>query len=1070
MLVGLLKKRALRRASFALTSSLLTTTALAGDLIVTGAQTTPVVTSNANGGGPGNVTVQSGGSITVTTGAAVTVDSSNTMSNSGTVQSNAEQNAVGVQVSTTNASGQARDITGAVTNAGTITLSGPSSSSTVATSSVYNTGILISGLGTFHGNVTQSAGSVLTVGGYTSTGILASAALDGTISNSGRITVSGSNSFGIQTTGTLSGNLINAGTVEATGLSGIGIYSGGSVGGSIINQGSITTGSLSTTSSSGSTTAAVNGGVGLWVANNANGILLEGNGVTKALESSTTIPAGTPADSSITTNGGADALVISAGGAGGIHNLTVGTLAGDSSNSSLLIRGNVTSTGVANGASARAISIIGSSLNGIDYTTTFTGALRNLGGDISATTIDGQATAIQIGKLTRIPLFTNTGDILARAVDSSENADGTYGSGGGNAYGLVIDAGGQLLSVTNSGNITAESHGGSQSAYGIIDNSGTLTNVVNTGSIIATVKGSGAAVGLDLSHATQAVTITNSNVITGTISTGAGDDTLISTGGALTGAISMGDGNDRISLANTTTLGAIDLGAGSNVVTIANSNITGGITTTGTASVQMTGTALTIPAGSQVAVNSLSITSSSSIHFYVNASGTVNGIAAGSVTLGNDTALSVSVLGTVHDKLAIDLIEAQSLIMNRDLSSFQPSSSVMYTRQLAFSSTDPNTLQLVVTRRNAGQLHLSANLGAVYEGIIDALDTDEELTNKLGGFTQQSDLEHALNAMLPDTGAGTRLALLGADNASQSLIRRRLDGQPRNRDEPFGRYRSSYWAQTFGTYGSQAAVNEFPGFHVTTLGIAGGMDAELDNGIMGGFSVSQVRSSVDEGQSANRDININTTALDFYGRANLEPIYVQGMLGAAYDGFHGKRKIQIDTISRTSAADWSGNHVHASLDVGSVLELGEYTQFSIYGRGAYARLYQQGYNESGGTALDLSYVSRTTTSVRGGGGMIASYVPEDTIETWVGDLRMGLTIHGDYAHEFNIDPQTVRARFAASTSYFTVQAPALADYTVSGGAGFSLGRRFSTLSLDYDAESTGKYLSHAMTLTFRQRF
>lgn len=1062
MLVGLLKKRALRRAGFALTSSLLSTTALAGDLVVTGAQTSAVVTSNANNG-PGNVTVQSGGSITVTTGAAVTVDSSNSVSNSGTLQSNAEQNAIGVQVSTTNA-GVARDITGGVTNAGTITLPGPSSSSSVATSSVYNTGILISGLGTFHGNVTQSAGSVLTVGGYTSTGILASAAVDGTISNSGRITVGGSNSFGIQTTGALSGNLINAGTVEATGTSGIGIYSGGAVGGAVINQGSITTGSAST-----STAAAVSGGVGLWVANNANGILLEGNGVTKALESGTTIPTGTPADSSITTNG-ADALVISAGGAAGTHALTIGTLAGDSSNSSLLIRGNVTSAGPTSGLSARAISIIGSTLGGVDYTATFTGAFRNLGGDIAATTIDGQATAIQIGKLTNIPLLTNTGDILARAVDSSENSDGTSGTGGGNAYGLVIDTGGKLLSVTNSGNITAESHGASQGAYGIVDNSGTLTSVVNTGSIIATVKGSGPAVGLDLSHATQAVSITNSNVITGTISTGTGDDTLTSTGGSLTGAISMSDGNDRVSLTNTTTLGAIDLGAGSNTVSIANSNVTGGITTTGTAAVQMTGTALTIPAGSQVAVNSLSITSGSSIHFYVNAAGTVNGIAAGSVILGNDTTLSVSVLGTVHDKLAIDLIEAGSLTMNRDLSNFQPSSSVMYTRQLAFSATDPNTLQLVVTRRNAGQLHLSSNLGAVYEGLIDALDSDEELTDKLGGFTQQSDLEHALNAMLPDTGAGTRLAILGADNASQSLIRRRLDGQPRNLDEPFGRFRSSYWAQTFGSYGSQSAVGEFPGFHVTTFGIAGGMDTELDNGIMGGFSVSQTRSSVDEGQSANRDIDINTTALDFYGRANLEPIYVQGVLGAAYDGFHGKRTIQIDTISRTSAADWSGNHVHASVDVGSVLELGEYTQFSIYGRGAYARLYQQGYNESGGTAVDLSYVSRATTSVRGGGGMIASYLPEDTIETFLGDLRMGLTIHGDYAHEFSVDPQTVRARFTASTNYFTVQAPALADYTVSGGAGFSLGRRFTTLSLDYDAESTGKYLSHAMTITFRQRF
>ena len=842
MLVRLVKKRALRRASFVLTSSLLSTTALAGDLVVTGAQTTPVVTSNANGNGAGNVTVQSGGGITVTTGAAVTIDSNNTVSNSGTLQSNAEQNAVGISISTTNAGGQARDLIGAATNAGTINLPGPGSTSSVVSSPVFNTGILVAGLGTFHGNITQAAGSVMTVGGYSSTGILASGAVDGTISNSGRITLSGSNSYGIQTLATLSGNLVNAGALEVTGLSGIGLYAGGGVGGAVINQGSITTGSAAVTASSGSASAAIAGGVGLWVANNANGILLEGNGVTKALESSSTIPAGTPADSSIVTNGGADALFVGSGGAAGAHTLTIGALAGDSSNSSLLIRGNVTSTAVISGAAARAINITGTTVNGVDYTTVFTGAFRNSGGDISATTIDASATAIQIGKLTRIPLFVNTGDILARAVDSSEDATtGVAGAGGGNAYGLLIDAGSQLSGATNTGHITAESHGGSQSAYGIADNSGTLTNFVNDGSIIATVKGSGLAVALDLSHATQAVAVTNSNVITGSVLLGAGDDSLTSTGGMLTGSISTGDGNDRVSITNTTTLGAIDLGAGANVVTFVGSNVTGGITTTGTAAVHLTGSTLTIPAGSQVAVNSLDATAGSALHFYVNATGTVNGINAGSVTLANDTALSISVLGTVHDKLAIDLIAAQSLTMNRDLSGVQPSSTLMYTRQIKFSDTNPNTLQLLITRRNAGQLHLGVNLGAVYEGVISALDTDTELSDKLGGFTQQSDLEHALTTMLPDTGAATRLALLGADNMSQSIIRRRLDGQLRNRDEPLGRYRPSYWAQAFGTYGSQSAVNEFPGFHVATGGIAGGLDDELDNGIMGGFSISQAR-------------------------------------------------------------------------------------------------------------------------------------------------------------------------------------------------------------------------------------
>src|SRR5690348_16011777 len=102
-------RRGARRVGVAFVGSLLSTTALASDLVISGAQTTPVATSNANAG-PGNITIQSSGSLTVTAPAGVTLDSNNNVTNAGTITNNQETNAAGILVSTSTASGTARDL------------------------------------------------------------------------------------------------------------------------------------------------------------------------------------------------------------------------------------------------------------------------------------------------------------------------------------------------------------------------------------------------------------------------------------------------------------------------------------------------------------------------------------------------------------------------------------------------------------------------------------------------------------------------------------------------------------------------------------------------------------------------------------------------------------------------------------------------------------------------------------------------------------------------------------------------------------------------------------------------
>src|SRR5690349_18080550 len=63
------------------------------------AVTTPVLTSTANGGNADNVTITSSGSVKPTSGTAVTQNTSNSVTNQGTIQVSNSNGAIGIRSS-----------------------------------------------------------------------------------------------------------------------------------------------------------------------------------------------------------------------------------------------------------------------------------------------------------------------------------------------------------------------------------------------------------------------------------------------------------------------------------------------------------------------------------------------------------------------------------------------------------------------------------------------------------------------------------------------------------------------------------------------------------------------------------------------------------------------------------------------------------------------------------------------------------------------------------------------------------------------------------------------------------
>ncbi len=1055
--------------SLAVAGSLAATAVQAGDAVISTAQTSPAATSRADGSAPGNLTLAPEGSIKVGSGPAVTIDSSNTFTNNGTIEVTAENRALGVLVNTNGG------ITGNLVDNGAVTLPGPAQSSALWPEYVMGTGIEVSGTGAFNGSITRGAASALTVGGNGSTGIAILSTMNGSLLNDGAVKLARQDTYGVKATGAISGNINNGGRIEATGQDGIGIYTGGGVGGSLIHRGTINTGAIATTQGD-TAVPAVRGGRAIWVAGNVNGIHLEGNGVTKDLEATTAIADGTPGDSEISVRGAGEGLFVGQGGPSGNQNITVGRLAGNANNASIVSRGNIAvETATKATAPVRAVNITGAQVGGTTYRTTLDGGFRNEGGDITSNSRDFTGQGIRIGDYATVPTLFNSGLILGRGVDSGENADtGTSGSGGGDAYGIIIEANGRLPEIVNSGKIQGDSHGVVYSGYGIVDYSGTLTSLQNDGQIIAARKGTGAAVALDVSRNTTGVTVRNSGSFAGSLLFGSGADALNSTGGILLGNVSMGAGNDNVSLTGTTLTGTLDLGDGAHNVTLTNSTLEGGLVLgTGTADLHVSGSTLTVPTTSGVTFTNGRITGGSTINFNIDAlNETVGALkAGGNLIVDNGTILNTTITGAVVDQFTVNLMEAQSLTLGSDLAGLQPGSTVMYKREIRLADDNRNILQYRITRKTATELGLSPLLGSIYDSSVAGLGQDTDFAGVMAAFTDQSKFEAALAEMVPDTSDAARRVALTSRRLSQGAIQRRMGGFLTNKTDPLGRFRSGFWLQNVTSFGSGDAQGAAPGYDVFSLGLAAGVDAIMGDESIIGMSISQTFGNAQEKNRGTEAVKLSTTSFDFYGRSNFDFAYVQGTLGYSFNSYSDGRTVAFETIERQTDGKSPGYQWSGVVDVGTATNVGN-TVLTAYLRGAYHNIFRHSYEENGGgPAVDLRYDSRSFTSIRAGAGATAEHrVQFNTANT------LALQARVDYAHEFDRDPTTVRARFVAGDilsgngTPFALQGATPASNIMSGGVGASWERRLSTLSLDYDAEKAGGYLGHTISLTYRQRF
>ena len=958
------------------------THALADDLSISTSTTTAVSTATAANGTPGNITISSSGSVGIAaTGAAVTLNSNNFVLNSGTISNPFATGATGVQISGGN--------TGSFTNKGAINIIGAGSPAT----STGQFGVLLSGTGAFTGDIVAATGSTITITGVSANAISVQSELNGNLTQAGTITASGSLDNGIITSALIDGAFINTGTITTARGTGTAVTLspaspvaiGASVGGGFLNAGP--------TNSADTTVAAT-----------------------------------------ISTVGTAPSMIVAPSIGLDAADLTLGVVSDTNAPGySILNRGKIISTGDRPGVSTIAVQIGNPIDDASGKLTVLSGGVYN-GGIISAVATSdaanvvsnsSNATAFVIGNLTTVPLLTNSS-----SGNISATANGTVA---GNTIALLIQTGGSLATLNNSGTIASSANAtvttiSTLTSYAIQDMTGTLTHITNSGTIAATVTtldaGGQKAIAADLSKATSATIFTNTGTVTGDILFGSaignqlgivGANASVSGqvqafgAGTVNIAVSSGGGGGILKTSNVARAGTFTVGAGGTV------NLGVG---TATPVVAATG-AVSFDATSHILLTPISLLPSNSAITLIH----------------SDTSLSFGNFAATTANIQVPFLFTGSL------------------------SADAKNLILSLTRKTAIQLGLTGNAAAIYEPALDASLHDSVLGGALSSLGSAADVQSAVEQMLPVTSGAALAALETLTDSNTDAV------GARQRDlllAPSPAAGFGVWAQ--GLYGLFHGSDQDSYAGHGSGGVVGFDFNQAGQGHFG-LALTVYDALLHEKSPLIANTDARSYVISPYLGFRIQNFIFDAQVNAGESSNLTTRTVNIGSITRTAAGKPNEMFASGGLSGGYDWNLGIIQlmpQISLNG----IALYDHAYTESGGgEGVDLNVNSHHQSSVRSFVGVTAGNAYT------AGGARLVPQISAGWSQELVGGAPMVNAGFASvPQSTFEVSGLEAARSRLIAGAGFDFVEANWSIGLNYSATMSSSSLSQMAGLTMSARF
>jgi uncharacterized protein with beta-barrel porin domain len=573
------------------------------------------------------------------------------------------------------------------------------------------------------------------------------------------------------------------------------------------------------------------------------------------------------------------------------------------------------------------------------------------------------------------------------------------------------------------------------------------------------------AVAIDLSAATAAETITQTQAPDITTTTTSGTTTTTTTvaaaAPAITGEIRFGAGNDTLNVQAGTVTGAMSFGAGSNTLTINGTTtvptggttvpvttVTGAITDTGgTLTVNLNRGLLSVSNADTIAATSVNVGAASTLLISADP---LNNKNTDFITTGASTIAAGATFGLTLASLQTNLTQSYTIIEGGQ---GKISASTFGAGQLAnapflFAATttyqqgatpaDSDKIILTVSRKSAQELGFNAAESSAYNEVFNALLQDSDIQKAVLAQSTKSGLISVYDQMLPDQGQGVFDTLDQATQSIASLTAQQPDAGTRVAG-------SSLWLQEVNERVKRGS-GETLGSQSQMFGLVGGYERMGAGGGALGVTFSYMNIQDRDSASAVGEHTVASLleAGGYYRRA-LGGFRFSARGAGGYAFFHEDRQLVYTGVQRRALSNWGAFFADAHVGGAYEWHVGRfYARPEISADYLYLR--ENGHTETGGgDGFDLAIDSRS--SHRLSGEAILTLGTQFGRDTW---LRPEL--RGGYRRIFSGDLGDTTARFTSSSTPFTLDgAPDKGGWFT---VGFSLkgGTNLSYLALEGDAD------------------
>jgi hypothetical protein len=1011
----------------------------------------------------GDITITSTGSVAPATSSssgtvAITINSSNNVDNEGTIS-------------------VTETTTGTGTNQGIA--NGPFANGS------DRFAIQVIGAGPFTGNITNGSGATITVIGENSAGISVLTGLNGFIDDAGAINVTGGNanttdvSYGIfsATGATITGNVSVTGTVTVTGQNATGVALNGDVGGSVSIGGAISaTGFRSTTVPADPTVLAnltsdqlLAGGPALSVGGNVGG----GLSIDAATAASGNIAATT--GGSLAVFGPAPALLV-----GGAAPITIGN---GTSGYSIAIGGEVHAAGdypnfngvgvQIGGFNGLAVSTGGVAPGDPFSTVSLPGGI-DISGNVTATATgntsgQGGATALEIGSDVNTPRITVSGSVVASTLNSLTSGAPAPTTG------ILIDSGAPVGAtvLSNSGTIEAliggvpgvagitNSAGGVfGQAVAILDAGGGLSEVINTGNITALLTpivsgqlAQGPAVAI-FENNSQPFTLLQCNTVDGTGNCTTSGGNATSAPNIRGSVIFAGTGNATIDLFGGNLTGAIVYGnATSNVLDIENGGLAKGplsVATGGSVAINVNNGRLFMTEPGNVSVSTLHVGSQGSIIFAGdpgNPSSTIFNV-AGNATLDSGAQVGLTLVAPLSTSTSFTVIQAANLSAGNVSSDLL--GQIPFLVQATISTT-PTTLTITAAPKTAAELGLNPAETAMFPAWSVALPSDPAVAADVLSKTDRPSFIRVYDQFLPDYQGGPFELLV---EGQQEIARTEAETPVKLATDS-----TRGWVQEIGYLNNQNTTSQVNGYEGAGFGIAGGIERARGDTAIGLSAAFITTDTQDQTQPSDQTLNSTAFEVGAYWRkgGGAQGLVASASVNGALVTVGSKRFLIDQTngndiaqttpteVTREAKASWLAGLFAANVSVGYQFESG---RFYVRPEGSidYVVLFESAYHETGGgPAYNLSVNARTSSQVDARADVVLGMTFGQSV-IWRPELTFG------YRTVLSGGPAATTANFAGGQS-FTINP----QFNSKGAFLGRIGVRASGLYADFSADAGGEF-------------